>query len=69
MLSYGFANLFREYGLPDAIRTDNGNPFASSALCGLSRLNVWRLKPGYSTSGSPPVSPSRTAGTSACTAP
>ena len=29
-----------------AIRTDNGNPFASSALCGLSRLNVWWIKLG-----------------------
>jgi putative transposase len=38
--------LFQEYGLPQAIRTDNGNPFASSALCGLSRLNVWWLKLG-----------------------
>lgn len=41
-----FTRLFQEYGLPHAIRTDNGNPFASSALCGLSRLNVWWLKLG-----------------------
>ena len=27
-----FTRLFQEYGLPEAIRTDNGNPFASSAL-------------------------------------
>lgn len=32
---------FREYGLPRAIRTDNGGPFATKAIAGLSRLNVW----------------------------
>jgi len=37
---------FREYGLPDAIRTDNGVPFASAALGGLSRLSVWFIKLG-----------------------
>src|SRR5436305_1222123 len=31
----------REYGLPEAIRTDNGAPFASCAIAGLSRLAVW----------------------------
>ena len=48
---------FLEYGLPFAIRTDNGVPFASpNALFGLSRLAVWwlrlgirieRIKPGH----------------------
>lgn len=38
--------LFRCYGLPQAIRTDNGSPFASRALGGLSRLSVWWLKLG-----------------------
>src|SRR5208282_4336650 len=37
---------FREYGLPDAIRTDNGPPFASRSLGGLSRLSVEWLKLG-----------------------
>lgn len=37
---------FREYGLPEAIRTDNGAPFASVALGGLSRLAVWLIKLG-----------------------
>jgi transposase InsO family protein len=41
-----FEAAFREYGLPDAIRTDNGAPFASSALGGLSRLAVWWTKLG-----------------------
>lgn len=37
---------FREYGLPEAIRTDNGAPFASAAIAGLSRLSVWLIKLG-----------------------
>lgn len=41
-----FESLFREYGLPWAIRTDNGPPFASRALGGLSRLAVWWIKLG-----------------------
>lgn len=38
--------LFREYGLPNAIRTDNGPPFASVGLGGLSELSVWWIKLG-----------------------
>jgi transposase InsO family protein len=41
-----FQRLFTEYGLPAAIRTDNGPPFATQALCGLSRLSVWWIKLG-----------------------
>jgi transposase InsO family protein len=41
-----FEAAFREFGLPEAIRTDNGAPFASSALGGLSRLSVWWMKLG-----------------------
>jgi transposase InsO family protein len=41
-----FEAAFREYGLPGAIRTDNGAPFASSAVGGLSRLAVWWTKLG-----------------------
>jgi transposase-like protein len=37
---------FREYGLPRAIRSDNGAPFASTGLGGLTRLSVWWLKLG-----------------------
>ena len=37
---------FREYGMPEAIRTDNGEPFASVGLSGLSRLSVWWIKLG-----------------------
>jgi putative transposase len=42
-----FERVFKEYGLPVAIRTDNGVPFASpNALFGLSRLSVWWLRLG-----------------------
>jgi transposase InsO family protein len=41
-----FEAAFREYGMPTAIRTDNGPPFASSAVAGLSRLAVWWIKLG-----------------------
>jgi transposase InsO family protein len=41
-----FEAAFREYGMPAAIRTDNGAPFASRALAGLSRLAVWWMKLG-----------------------
>jgi putative transposase len=53
----GFERTFKEFGLPQAIRTDNGVPFASGhALYGLSKLSVWwlrlgihieRIKPGH----------------------
>ena len=52
-----FERTFKEFGLPHAIRTDNGVPFASAhALYGLSKLAVWwlrlgieieRIKPGH----------------------
>ena len=41
-----FRALFREVGLPDAIRTDNGAPFASTGIHGLSPLNVWWMQLG-----------------------
>ena len=41
-----FEAAFREFGLPAAIRTDNGPPFASTGLGGLSRLSVWWLRLG-----------------------
>jgi transposase InsO family protein len=39
-----FERLNQEYGLPEAIRTDNGAPFATPAFCGLSTLAVWWIK-------------------------
>ena len=42
-----FERLFKEYGLPVGIRSDNGVPFASPmAIYGLSRLAVWWLRLG-----------------------
>jgi putative transposase len=42
-----FERTFKEFGLPQAIRTDNGVPFASGhALYGLSKLAVWWLRLG-----------------------
>ena len=42
-----FERVFQEFGVPDAIRTDNGLPFASAhALYGLSQLSVWWLRLG-----------------------
>jgi putative transposase len=37
---------FRQHGLPVAIRTDNGEPFASTGIGGLSGLSVWWIKLG-----------------------
>jgi len=52
-----FERTFKDFGLPAAIRTDNGVPFASAhAMFGLSKLSVWwlrlginieRIKPGH----------------------
>lgn len=41
-----FEATFRRYGLPEAIRTDNGTPFASNGLGGLSRVSAWFIKLG-----------------------
>ena len=41
-----FVGAFHEYGLPEAIRTDNGPPFASTTVGGLSRLSIWWLRLG-----------------------
>lgn len=41
-----FFRLFQEYGLPQVIRTDNGVPFATTALGRLSSLSVWWIRLG-----------------------
>ena len=38
--------LFSEFGLPYAIRSDNGVPFAGTGLGGLSQLSIWLIKLG-----------------------
>jgi putative transposase len=41
-----FERAFKDFGLPLAIRTDNGTPFASTGFFGLSKLSVWWLRLG-----------------------
>jgi putative transposase len=41
-----FEEAFRCYGLPLEIRSDNGSPFASQGLLGLTRLSVWWMRLG-----------------------
>lgn len=48
---------FREYGLPEAMRTDNGEPFASVGLAGLSRVSLWWIKLGIRPERIPPGKP------------
>jgi hypothetical protein len=49
--------LMRYHGLPEVIRVDNGTPFASVAIGGLSQLSVWWIEQGirveFTTPGSP----------------
>lgn len=52
-----FERTFREYGLPHAIRTDNGVPFANTGLHGLTQLNVWWLRLGIQHQRIHPASP------------
>ncbi|MGL4995539.1 MAG: integrase core domain-containing protein [Deefgea sp.] len=41
-----FEQLFRQYGLPERIRSDNGTPFASVGVGGLSKLSIWWIRLG-----------------------
>jgi putative transposase len=53
-----FEQTFKEFGLPRAIRTDNGVPFASAhAIYGLSKLSVWWLRLGIQIERSKPGHP------------
>jgi putative transposase len=52
-----FRQLFRRYGLPTAIRTDNGEPFAAPSLARLSRLSVWWIRLGITPVLIAPASP------------
>ena len=47
-----FERVFKEFGLPEAIRTDNGVPFASpNSFYGLSKLSIWWLRLGIDIEG------------------
>ena len=41
-----FTRLFKEYGLPKRIRTNNGVPFATTTLARLSKLSAWWVRLG-----------------------
>jgi putative transposase len=52
-----FESLFRECGLPRVLRSDNGAPFASVGVAGLSRLSVWWIKLGITPERIAPAKP------------
>jgi len=52
-----FRRLFQEIGLPEAIRTDNGAPIASTGIHGLCEMNVWWMQLGIVHQRIPPSSP------------
>lgn len=52
-----FTHAFSTYGLPRAIRCDNGAPFGSPGAGGLTRLSAWWLKLGVEPHFIPPASP------------
>lgn len=56
-----FTRAFQEYGLPARIRTDNGAPFATTALHRLSALSVWWMKLGIRPELIEPASPQQNA--------
>ena len=59
--------LFREYGLPQAIRTDNGVPFATTGMHGLSQLNVWWIRLGIQHQRILPAHPQQNGAHELCT--
>jgi transposase InsO family protein len=52
-----FRNVFKQYGLPEIIRVDNGSPFASVGPGGLSKLSVWWIGLGIEVQFSRPGCP------------
>jgi|HubBroStandDraft_3_1064219.scaffolds.fasta_scaffold90072_1 transposase InsO family protein len=52
-----FAHVFTTYGLPQAIRCDNGAPFGSRGAGGLTRLSAWWLRLGVEPHFIRPASP------------
>jgi putative transposase len=61
-----FESVFREFGLPEKIRTDNGTPFASRGAGGLSQLSIWWTKLGIRHERIQPGHPEQNGRTSGC---
>ncbi len=62
-----FEQAFKEYGLPYAIRIDNGVPFsAPNALFGLSKLSIWWLRLGINIKRIKPGNPQKMDDMNAC---
>jgi len=55
----GFEMIFSEYGLPTRIRTDNGVPFSSRSVQGLSPLSVWWMRLGIQVERIEPGQPAK----------
>jgi transposase InsO family protein len=52
-----FERIFRKYGLPLVIRSDNGSPFGAIGALGLTRLSAWWMKLGIKVEFIDPGSP------------
>jgi putative transposase len=63
-----FTRIFKEYGLPNRIRTDNGVPFATNTLARLSQLSAWWVRLGVLPERIEPGKPQQNGDTSACIA-
>jgi len=57
-----FETIFRRYGLPRVIRSDNGSPFGASGALGLTRLSAWWLKLGIGVEFIDPGKPQQNGG-------
>ena len=57
-----FGRIFTEYGLPAAIRVDNGCPFGADGALGLTRLSVWWIRLGVRVEFITPGCPGENAG-------
>ena len=57
-----FERAFEEHGLPEVIRSDNGSPFASAGVTGLTQLSVWWIKLGIRHERIDPGSPQQNGG-------
>lgn len=54
-------NAFREGGLPEVIRSDNGSPFVAPGILALTQLSVWLMKLGIKTERTDPGCPGQNA--------